>query len=413
MRLCSRNRPRIERTRIVLGQPFDPGPQHADRARADVDLRARRAGGVQLVDDRRVDEVVELEPDPGRLAVLRGGRDRADLLDEPLAHLERRHEELAEPLGAAEAGDVVEDVGDVGGDLLVGREDPDVLVEPRRRGVVVAGADVDVAAQPARLATDDERHLRVDLHVREPVHDVHARLLELARPLDVAPLVEAGLQLDEADRLLPLLGAVDQRRDERAVVGRAVDRRLHRDHVGVRRGGGGECLEARPERLVGLMDEHVATADLVEEARRVLHAGEARLRHRRPRLVLEVGPVEPHELHQVGEVEEALDLVHLVVAWRRARRGGDRASPSEADADDLDADHVAEAAAPELRLDRLEEIVGVVGHLEVGVARDAEERLLGDLHPGEERREEVRDHRLERHEALAGARRTGRGPRAP
>ena len=185
-----------------------------------------------------------------------------------VAHLERRHEQLAEPLRAAEAGDVVEDVGDVGGDLLVGREDPDVLVQPRRRGVVVAGADVDVAAQAARLAPDDERHLGVDLHVGEAVHDVHARLLELARPLDVPPLVEARLQLDEADGLLAVLGAVDQGRDERAVVGGAVDGRLHRDHVGVVRGRGGERLEARPERLVRLMHEDVAAADLVEEPRR-------------------------------------------------------------------------------------------------------------------------------------------------
>ena len=206
----------------------------------------------------------------------------ADLLEQPRPHLERRHEQLAEPLRPAEAGHVVEDVGDVGGDLLVGGEDPDVLVEARRRRVVVAGADVDVAAQAARLAPDDERHLRVDLHVGEAVHDVDARLLQLARPFDVAPLVEARLQLDEADRLLPVLGAVDQRRDERAVVGRAVHRSLHRDHVGVVGGGRGEGLEARPERLVRLVHEQVGTADLVEDPRRLLDAREARLGDRRP-----------------------------------------------------------------------------------------------------------------------------------
>ena len=231
--------------------------------------------------------------------------------------------------------------------------------------------------------------------------DVHARLLQLARPLDVAPLVEAGLQLDEADRLLSVLGAVDQRRDERAVVGGAIDGRLHRDHVGVVGRGGGEGLEARPERLVRLMDEQVAAADLVEEAARVLHAREARLRDRHPRLGLQIGPVETRELHQVGEVEQALDLVDLVVAdvealakpveHARRRRGRH-----------LDPDDVAEAAAPELGLDGLEEVVGVVRHLEVGVARDAEEHALGDLHPGEERGQEVRDHRLERHEPRPG-----------
>ena len=84
------------------------------------------------------------------LAGLRRRGDPADLLDESRPHLERRHEQLAEPLRPAEAGHVVEDVGDVGRDLLVGREDADVLVEARRRGVVVAGADVDVAPEAAR-----------------------------------------------------------------------------------------------------------------------------------------------------------------------------------------------------------------------------------------------------------------------
>ena len=228
----------------------------------------------------------------------------------------------------------------------------------------------------------------MDLHVGEAVHDVDARLLQLARPLDVAALVEARLQLDEADRLLALLGAVDERRDERAVVGGAIHRRLHRDHVGVGRGGRGEGLEARPERLVRLVHEHVGTPDLVEDARGLRHPGQAWLRDRHPRLVLQVGPVEACQLHQVGEVEQALDLVDLVLLdveafaqplqHPRRGRGGD-----------LDPDDVAEAPLPQLVLDRLEEVVGVVGELEVGVPGDAEERPLCDLHPREERRQEM------------------------
>ena len=149
------------------------------------------------------------------------------------------------------------------------------------------------------------------------------------------------------------------------------------------------------------MHEQVAPADLVEQAARVLHAREARLRDRHPRLGLQVGPVEARELHQVGEVEQALDLVDLVVAHveplakpveHAARRRGR----------DLDPHDVAEAAAAELGLDGLEKVVGVVRHLEVGVTGDAEEHALGDLHPGEERRQEVRDHRLERHEPRSG-----------
>ena len=229
----------------VLGEPLDAGTERAGRAGDDVDLRAGLRGGVELLDDLRVDEVVELEPDARVLAVRCGGCDRADLVDEPAAERERRDEQLAELLRPPEAGDVVEEVGDVGGDLLVGGEDPEVLVEPRRRRVVVPGADVGVATERVALAPDDERHLRVDLEIGEAVRDVDARLLERSRPLDVAELVEAGLELDEADRLLPVLGALDERADEHAVVARAVHGRLHRDDVRIAHGSLREHLEAR------------------------------------------------------------------------------------------------------------------------------------------------------------------------
>ena len=165
---------------------------------------------------------------------------------------------LRNACGPAEAGDEVEQVGDVGRDVGVGGEEADVLVEPRGGGVVVAGADVDVALEPVALAADHERRLRVDLHVREAVDDVHARLLERARPLDVAPLVEARLELDDADALLAVLGRLDQRRRERRVVARAVDGRLQRRDGGILRGGAHERLDARGERVVGVLHDDVA-----------------------------------------------------------------------------------------------------------------------------------------------------------
>jgi len=47
---------------------------------------------------------------------------------------------------------------------------------------------------------------------------------------------------------------------------------------------------------------------------------------------------------------------------------------------DLDPDDVTEAALQQLALDGLEEVVGVVRHLEVGVTRDAERRSLARAH---------------------------------
>ena len=120
---------------------------------------------------------------------------------------------------------------------------------------------------------------------------------------------------------------------------------------------------------------------------------------RDPRLVLQLGPVDARDLHQVGEVERPLDLVHLVLrhletgdqTGAHRPRGGSR---------HLEPNGVAEAPAAELRLHGLEQVVGVVGELEVGVARDPEDGTLRDLHAGEQHGQEVADHRLERHQPL-------------
>ena len=171
----------------------------------------------------------------------------AHLVDDALAQVGRRHEQLAVALRAAEAGQVVEEVGDVGGDVRPAREEAGVGVEARGARVVVAGADVHVAADAAVLAAHHERALGVRLERREAVHDVHAGALQRARPADVARLVEARLELDQHHGLLALLGRADQRRHHRRVARRAVDRVLDREHVGVVDGLLDEALDRRRE----------------------------------------------------------------------------------------------------------------------------------------------------------------------
>ena len=69
----------------------------------------------------------------------------------------------------------------------------------------------------------------------------------------------------------------------------------------------------------------------------------------------------------------------------------------------LEPHDVAEPAPAQLDLHRLEQVVGVVGHVEVGVARDPERRRLDHLHAREEPRQEVGDHLLEREHHLVAA----------
>ena len=102
---------------------------------------------------------------------------------------------------------------------------------------------------------------------------------------------------------------------------------------------------------------------------------------------------------QPGQVEHPADLVAVVLAeaeaaqQQRLRRVRHRPL-------DLEPDRLAEAPAAELLLDRQEQVVGLVLlDREVGVARDPEEVVLLDLHPGEQRVEVGLDDLVDQDEA--------------
>ena len=237
--------------------------------------RVRRSTGtpaceatVQLVDGRLVHDRVGLDPDPrgpARCVVVDLG---ADPRDEPVADRLGRDEEPLVLGVPREPGEVVEQVRDVLADLGVRGEEPEVLVLPRRLRVVVAGPDVRVAADALGLVTDDERELAVGLQPDEPVHDMAAGLLQLPRPLDVGLLVEAGLDLDDDQHLLARLRGVDEGVDDRGVAGGPVEGLLDREDVRVRRGLLDEPLHGGRERVVGVVQEHVAAAERGEDVDR-------------------------------------------------------------------------------------------------------------------------------------------------
>ena len=184
-----------------------------------------------------------------------------DELEQALAQVQRGDEQALELLLDRVARELVEQPGEVLADLVVGGEQAEVLVDAARLRVVVARADVAVVAEAALLLPDHEGELAVGLQPDEAVDDVHAGLLELARPGDVRLLVEPRLDLDEREHLLAGLGRVDERLDDGAVARRAVERLLDGEHVGV---GGGlleEGLHARRERLVGVVQQHVLPGD--------------------------------------------------------------------------------------------------------------------------------------------------------
>ena len=77
---------------------------------------------------------------------------------------------------------------------------------------------------------------------------------------------------------------------------------------------------------------------------------------------------------------------------------------------DLEPHDLAEAAPAQLLLDRLQQVVGLVGDVVVGVAGDPEERVVEHLHPREERAEVVGDQGVERDQRVRRSSPTLRKP---
>ena len=212
----------------------------------------------------------------------------ADQRTELVAQVHRGDEQLAVLAGAAVAGEVVEELGDVVAELVVDREHAEVLVEHRGLGVVVAGADVAVAADAVGLLAHDEQDLGVGLQADEAVHDVRAGLLQHPGPLDVGLLLEARLELDERHHLLARFGRLHERRDDAGLVAAGpVERLLDREHVRIARGLRDEGFDRGRERVVRVVEQHVAVADRPEDVD-VVAAGERRRCLRRERRELEL-----------------------------------------------------------------------------------------------------------------------------
>ncbi len=186
----------------------------------------------------------------------------------------RRHQELAIAGHARVAGEAVEHVAGVGADLLVAGQQAEVGVEAGGDGVVVAGADVHVAADALALAAHHQGELGVRLEPDEAVDDVGAGRLQGLGPLDVALLVEARLELHQDGDLFAVVGGVQQRLHDRRVAAHAVERPLEGEHVRVARRLAGQ-LQHRGERVIGMVQQDVVAAHDGEDVglRAVLELG--------------------------------------------------------------------------------------------------------------------------------------------
>ena len=237
------------------------------------------------------------------------------------------------------------------------------------------------------------------------VHDVDTGTFELARPLHVGRLVEAGLQLHEYGHLDATFRSADQAADDRAVAAGPVERHLDRLHPRVVGGLGDERLDAGAEALVRMMDEQRTVPHDVED-RTVRHLGgsDSAGGDGRPGLVLQIGSLDLEQLPQEAQVDGR--SVERDVLRCQFELPDEQAQQVVAHVvRDLEADRPLEAAPAQFHLDRFEQVVGLfLLEREVGVAADAERCPLLDDHADEQAVELGGDQLLDRQEASAAER---------
>lgn len=128
---------------------------------------------------------------------------------------------------------------------------------------------------------------------------------------------KASLDLDQCQHLLAGLGGLDECVDDGGVAAGAVEGLLDRQHMGV---GGGlfhQALHAGGEGVIGMVQQHVVTADRLEQVGLAggLHGCQVGVRLGQEVRVLQVVAVNVGEPEQGCQVERRRQLEDLLGAY--------------------------------------------------------------------------------------------------
>ena len=309
--------------------------------------------------------------------------------------MERRDQRLLQPREPVLTGQVQEDLLEVASQRLVGGQIAQVGVELGRAGVVVAGRDLGIAAQAALLAPCYQQHLGMGLEPDDAVDHLRADRFEQLGVVDVGLLVEARLELDHGRDLLAAAHRLAQQLGHLALAAGAVDGLLDRQHVRVLDRLAQEGQHG-VEALIGLVDQHIALLQPVEEglARRQLDRP-ARLVARKAQLgridqVDQLGHA--HQVDRAGHLVERLgrQVELLQQEVRQEVRAAGR---------DLEPQRAAVMAVLQAHAQRGAQVLDLLlVDREVGVAGDAELRELGHLAAREQVAQVGPDHARDRDE---------------
>ncbi len=121
-----------------------------------------------------------------------------------LGQIQRRHQQRPIVRVLSISCQKTENIVNRARNFRVGREQAEIGIDFGRGRVVIAGAEVRVAAGDAiRVAPHQQRKLAVRLQTHQPMEHLHARILQISRPTDVRRLIEARFQFhDRGDFLV-------------------------------------------------------------------------------------------------------------------------------------------------------------------------------------------------------------------
>src|ERR1043166_1921049 len=155
------------------------------------------------------------------------------------------------------------------------------------------------------LAASSKRALSSTMAVADlPASAASTRPPPTARPFDVGRFVEAGLELDHGGDRLARLRRLDQRLDDRRILGGSIERLLAGDHVRIERRLPEE-LHHHIEALERMMDDDILGADRGETIAAMV--ADALGKAREIRFELQIGALLQDQLPGIGEAQRVLD----------------------------------------------------------------------------------------------------------
>ena len=149
-----------------------------------------------------------------------------DHLQQAISEIDGGCRETEELLRLRVACHGVEEADGVGSEFWIAGHQADIGIDLRSDLVVVPGAEVQVALESLRFATNNDADFGVSLQTLDAIDDLYTGLFQVFRPGDIARFIEACFEFDDRSDVLARFSGSSQRGDNRAIAAGAIQRLL-------------------------------------------------------------------------------------------------------------------------------------------------------------------------------------------